>query len=225
MTDVERRACLALVRCRLLPGSWPKRFARDMAENAADPDFQASARQRVWLWKLVVKHRRQLPPDLVAYAEACQDSPGGADHYVGGASFPAFDNTLAHLLGSLRRGDDESLLLMADRCGELSQGEWADRCHGWHSTLAGITGRDARERRKRVVEAVRQEFRACWVVAHVVQGWKRRGAWERGRFVRAVERIGLAWAVEGDTLAVYGPCERGQRSRLRVAAEWLEGTP
>lgn len=56
----ERIAIEALARCSFLPGSWDKRFARDMAATAED--YRLTAKQRQCLWKMAWKYRRQMPP-------------------------------------------------------------------------------------------------------------------------------------------------------------------
>lgn len=62
MTADERTALEALNRCRLLPGSWNKRFIRNLV--AAPSERPLSLKQQATLWKLVQHYRRQLPPEV-----------------------------------------------------------------------------------------------------------------------------------------------------------------
>ncbi len=50
----------ALARCSFLPGSWDKRFARDMAART-----EFSPRQAANIARLAWKYRRQMPAALV----------------------------------------------------------------------------------------------------------------------------------------------------------------
>lgn len=68
MTEAERRMARALGRCRFLPGSPPKRFARQVAAEAEREDAQLTGPQARWLRSLVQRYRRQIPADVVALA-------------------------------------------------------------------------------------------------------------------------------------------------------------
>ena len=70
MTLLEQRAVTALARCRLLPGSWNKRFIRSLG---GQPTLNLSPKQSSCLWKLVRHYRRQLPGELVGIAEGMMD--------------------------------------------------------------------------------------------------------------------------------------------------------
>lgn len=72
MTD-ERTAIEALSRCRFLPGSFAKRFARDMA--AMPENTRLTPKQRATVWKMVRTYRRQIPKWIVAAAEAWLNRP------------------------------------------------------------------------------------------------------------------------------------------------------
>lgn len=70
MTDDEKRAALALEKCTYLPGSFEKRFARDMA-GIARGTAEITVKQRGWLWKQVHRYRRQIgDAELVRLAES-----------------------------------------------------------------------------------------------------------------------------------------------------------
>jgi uncharacterized protein (TIGR02996 family) len=57
MTD-ERCAIELLGRCRLLPGSWDKRFIRDL--NDRPEDYRLTTKQRAHLWRIAFKFRKQM---------------------------------------------------------------------------------------------------------------------------------------------------------------------
>lgn len=55
-----------LGRCTFLPGSWDKRFARDIAALAEhSPDKDLTDRQAAHLLRLTHKYRRQMPTQIV----------------------------------------------------------------------------------------------------------------------------------------------------------------
>ena len=66
----------ALAACTFPPGSWDKRFARDMAARSTT-DLGFTERQRVHLLRLAHKYRRQMPTeileDVLDEAEAAAD--------------------------------------------------------------------------------------------------------------------------------------------------------
>lgn len=62
---LTRSRALALARCTMLPGSWDKRFARDMAALAAARDSTISPTQAANIDRLAWKYRRQMPSLLV----------------------------------------------------------------------------------------------------------------------------------------------------------------
>ena len=66
----------ALAQCSFLPGSWDKRFAREMAARAAT-DLGFTERQRVHLLRLAHKYRRQMDTAILEMvldeAEAAAD--------------------------------------------------------------------------------------------------------------------------------------------------------
>ena len=87
MTSAERQIALALAGCTFLPGSWQKRFARDMAATATHaPDHPLSERQTAWLIRLAHIYRRQLP--TVVLAAALDEAVANADRRVA-AGMPA----------------------------------------------------------------------------------------------------------------------------------------
>ena len=64
MTPEERALARELARCRFIPGSFEKRFARHMAtiaRDASEPAKPLSAGQARWLRILHHKFRRQIP--------------------------------------------------------------------------------------------------------------------------------------------------------------------
>jgi hypothetical protein len=61
-----RRVAAALGHCSFLPGSWDKRFARDLAAAAgSDPEPEFSEAQRAHLLRLAHKYRRQLGAQIL----------------------------------------------------------------------------------------------------------------------------------------------------------------
>jgi len=69
LTPDERDFARKLVRCKMRPGCYDKRFARDMAGYAEQqPDRELTAGQRDFLLKLVVRFRKQIDEDTVAQA-------------------------------------------------------------------------------------------------------------------------------------------------------------
>jgi len=69
MTPAERSIAIALGRCSFLPGSWDKRFARDLAIVAErSPEIAYTERQSAHLLRLAHKYRRQLPSTIIEYA-------------------------------------------------------------------------------------------------------------------------------------------------------------
>lgn len=61
MTKIERAKAQALARCRLLPGSFDKRFIRTVNYLAANsPDHVLTEKQRWLLDVMVHRYRRQL---------------------------------------------------------------------------------------------------------------------------------------------------------------------
>lgn len=61
MTDAEKRACIAIGNGRFLPGTWDKRFARKMAEQALrSPEKELSEKQREQIHRIMHKYRRSI---------------------------------------------------------------------------------------------------------------------------------------------------------------------
>lgn len=62
MTDIEKTIAINLNKCRYLPASFEKRFARDMsfiAEN--NPTIELTEKQREQLYRQLKIYRKQLP--------------------------------------------------------------------------------------------------------------------------------------------------------------------
>jgi hypothetical protein len=55
-----RQQARRLARCSFLPGSWDKRFARDLAARAEDPEATITEKQAAALARLTQRYRRQL---------------------------------------------------------------------------------------------------------------------------------------------------------------------
>lgn len=69
MTEAEKTLARALAQVTFCPGIGTKRFARDMAFNAGQPQSRAlTERQRQYLLTAVVRFRRQIPRDVVELA-------------------------------------------------------------------------------------------------------------------------------------------------------------
>ncbi|HEX2868777.1 MAG TPA: hypothetical protein VHO03_17180 [Ignavibacteriales bacterium] len=69
MTAEEKRAAIALGRCRFLPASWNKRFAQDMSSLACTGG-EITEKQRTCLWKVVYRYRRQISdPEILSIAK------------------------------------------------------------------------------------------------------------------------------------------------------------
>jgi len=61
MTTEQIEKAKQLSRCRFLPGSFDKRFARDMGSIAENkPDHELTEKQSAYLDKLAYKYRRQI---------------------------------------------------------------------------------------------------------------------------------------------------------------------
>ena len=58
-TDEDKANIAKLVRCTFLPGSFDKRFARDIDSQLAN-SCEITEKQRAYLVKLVHKYRRQI---------------------------------------------------------------------------------------------------------------------------------------------------------------------
>ncbi|MEW6775370.1 MAG: hypothetical protein AB1405_03710 [Bdellovibrionota bacterium] len=61
MTQLEIQTAQALAGCRFCPGSWEKRFARDMvARSTLAPEKELSDSQREWLFYVAWRYRTQI---------------------------------------------------------------------------------------------------------------------------------------------------------------------
>jgi hypothetical protein len=60
MSHQEREAAAWLGRCTYLPGSFDKRFGRDMAARAERKDAQITEGQAAQIWRQVWRYRRQI---------------------------------------------------------------------------------------------------------------------------------------------------------------------
>ena len=70
MTPEEIQLAEALVRCSHYPGTWSKRFARDIAAQAhTHPAKELTPNQRVWLYTLVAGRKKNIPAELVKLAQ------------------------------------------------------------------------------------------------------------------------------------------------------------
>ena len=63
MSDLANKQAIALGRCNFLPGSWEKRFTRDVAA-IAERGGELTPRQQENVERLAWKFRRQLPADI-----------------------------------------------------------------------------------------------------------------------------------------------------------------
>lgn len=78
MTESDYRTIQALARCSFQPGSWPKRFVRDLASYPPDKDLtekqQAALARVAWHYrKQLVRHGIAIetrPPDVGPDVEA-----------------------------------------------------------------------------------------------------------------------------------------------------------
>lgn len=62
MTDIEKSIAINLNKCRYMPGSFEKRFARDMAFVAENnPTIDLTEKQREQLYRQLKRYRKQLP--------------------------------------------------------------------------------------------------------------------------------------------------------------------
>jgi hypothetical protein len=75
MSIDEQRMGEALGLCRVLPASFDKRFAAEMAACARDDAPAITEKQAECLCRLVHKYRRQIPADVVALAGARPPDP------------------------------------------------------------------------------------------------------------------------------------------------------
>lgn len=78
MTELDRRAAKALRACVFVPGTWPKRFARDMA-CIADTTGMITTKQRLALCRQCWRYRRQIADrEVLAWAKAGHEHEQGA---------------------------------------------------------------------------------------------------------------------------------------------------
>lgn len=69
MTEAEKTIARELHRCAFVPGSGTKRFAREMAFNADQPEPRPlTPKQRTYLLTAAVRFRRQMPGAVVELA-------------------------------------------------------------------------------------------------------------------------------------------------------------
>ena len=69
MTDAERQMARDLHRCTFCPGIGTKRFAREMAARADQPDAKPlTEKQAKYLREAVIRYRRQIPAGTVKLA-------------------------------------------------------------------------------------------------------------------------------------------------------------
>lgn len=79
MTEDEKQMALALAACTFVPGIGTKRFARNMAFAAGQPDPQPlTDGQRKYLCTAVIRFRRQIDPAIVALARSAVYTAGTA---------------------------------------------------------------------------------------------------------------------------------------------------
>jgi hypothetical protein len=78
MTEAEKAVARALRKCTYVPGTAPKRFARDMASAAEHrPDLELTGPQRKYLFDMLHRFRRQIPEAHALYCQPC--AMGGRD--------------------------------------------------------------------------------------------------------------------------------------------------
>jgi len=84
MTAPEIRCAIALSSCTFPPAQWDKRFARAMGEIAVgDPGRDLTERQRLWIFKLTVRYRRQINKSVVHLAKGKLKEIENADQLTG----------------------------------------------------------------------------------------------------------------------------------------------
>lgn len=60
MSEKQWTMTMALCRCSMLPGSFQKRFCRDLANNYQSHDRSLSEKQALYLEKLYYSYRKQI---------------------------------------------------------------------------------------------------------------------------------------------------------------------
>jgi len=60
MTQTEKDMLLGLSKCTFLPGSWEKRFVRNLHFTARSKKPTISTKQREWLVEIAHRYRKQL---------------------------------------------------------------------------------------------------------------------------------------------------------------------
>lgn len=60
MTAEQREICIKLGNLRYLPGSWDKKFARNVYGKAVDGK-ELTETQKEWIYRLLYKYRGQVP--------------------------------------------------------------------------------------------------------------------------------------------------------------------
>lgn len=68
----ERDAIQALARCHMLPGSFEKRFARNMAKRLEDPAWELNEKHRDTLRRLAHNYRVQIGRCMVPGCFKCR---------------------------------------------------------------------------------------------------------------------------------------------------------
>lgn len=69
MTEREHYAANQLARCSFQPGSFEKRFAKQIKAKAVSDNPEITEKGRACLWRLVYRYRRQIPDErLIAEA-------------------------------------------------------------------------------------------------------------------------------------------------------------
>lgn len=62
MTEEEKLICTALGNIKILPGTWAKRFCRQMCSLVKDdPAKELSEKQKYWIYRMLHTYRKQLP--------------------------------------------------------------------------------------------------------------------------------------------------------------------
>ena len=75
---IYARIACALEACSFLPGSWDKRFARNMAAKSRHaPAGDFTEKQRVHLIRLAHRYRRQIPVAVIILAQEEAESAAG----------------------------------------------------------------------------------------------------------------------------------------------------
>ena len=76
MTQTEKDMLLSLSKCTFLPGSWEKRFVRNLHQRSQSKDPTLTHKQREWLVEIAYRYRNQIERQLSPSPDALSRGRG-----------------------------------------------------------------------------------------------------------------------------------------------------